>query len=122
MAKYEARFYPPSAENESDVLEFLDSLDDKAAAKCLTFIEQFEQHGFDLPHGWLEKVEGVERLWALRPEYRNIEYRFLFTVVGRQAVFVLALRKKSPKLRKKDLQLARRCAREVQEYYGAQDR
>lgn len=85
MPRFDALFYPIS-EEDGDVERFLDALPAKAASKCIDFIERLEQDGLILPSGWLEKVEGGDGLWALRPEWSNNEYRLFFTIVGVRAV------------------------------------
>lgn len=121
MPKFEAIYYPID-DDEGAVEQFLDALPPKAAAKCFYFITRLEDVGLALPPGWLEKVEGGEPLWALRPEWENKEYRLFFTLIKEQAVFVHAIHKKSQKLRQKDLKLARQRAKEVREWYADKDR
>jgi len=121
VPKFEAIYYPLDKE-EGDVEQFLDALPVKAAAKCYYFIDRLENDGLALPAGWLEKIEGDDPLWALRPEWENKEYRLFFTLVKGAAVFIHAIHKKSQKLRKNDLKLARQRAKEVREWYADKDR
>lgn len=101
---WEVVFYQ-TERGESPIEEFLDGLSDKARAKCLTYIEELERHGYRLPSSYIKKVE--DELWELRPEFGGIEYRFFyFTYVERQIVILHAINKKGQKLKPKDIHLA----------------
>ena len=69
----------------------------------------------------MEKVE--DGLWALRPEWRNVEYRLFFTCVKGAFIFVFvhAIKKKRRKLASDDLETARNRAKEAQERYASED-
>ena len=85
--------------------EFLDTLSVKAQAKCLAYLRQLEEHGFDLPHSVIAKVRG--KIWELRPEWGGTEYRlFYVAIVGRRIVVLHAIRKQSQKLKAKDIEIA----------------
>ena len=62
---WEVLFYQTTG-GDSPVEEFLDTLSVKARAKCLAYLRQLEEHGFDLPHSVIAKVRG--KIWELRPE------------------------------------------------------
>lgn len=98
-------FFYQTARGDSPVEEFLDALSVKARAKCLAYIRQVEEHGFDLPRSVIAKVR--DRIWELRPEWSGTEYRFFYgAMVGRQIVILHAIQKQSQKLKAKDIHLA----------------
>ncbi len=109
--------YYASPSGDRPVKTFLSKLDDKARSKCYDYIDLLRERGFSLPRSHLAKVESG--IWELRPEWQGTEYRLLFTAYGNQFVMIHALTKKGDKLKPRDLDTARRRAREVQEYYAS---
>ena len=98
-------FYYLNERGDSPIEEFLEGLSIKARAKCLAYLDQLEEHGFQLPANYIKKVG--DDLWELRPEFGGTEYRFFyFALVERQLVVVHAIKKKGQKLKTKDLNLA----------------
>lgn len=101
---WEVLFYQ-TAGGDSPVEEFLDALSDKARAKCLAYLRQVGEHGFDLPRSVIAKVRG--KIWELRPEWGGTEYRFFYVaIVGRRIVVLHVIRKQSQKLKAKDIEIA----------------
>jgi phage-related protein len=101
---WEVLFYQTSG-GSSPVEDFLDTLSDKARAKCLAYLRQVEEHGFDLPRSVIAKVRG--KIWELRPEWGGTEYRFFYAaIVGRRIVVLHAVQKQSQKLKAKDIEIA----------------
>jgi phage-related protein len=109
--------YYRASSDESPVRKFLNKLDVKAQTKCYSYVSLLEERGFALPRSHLAKVE--DGIWELRPEWQGVEYRLLFTSYKNQFIIVHALKKKSDRLRSRDLDIARRRAREVAEFYAA---
>ncbi len=114
--QFEASFYLTSS-GRSPVEDYLDGLEKKARTKCWDYIELLVKRGFSLPRSHLEKVQGEQRMWALRPEWEGVEHRLFFTRVGHEFVFVHAVPKKADKFSPRDLRTARQRIREVQEDY-----
>ncbi|MGH9764366.1 MAG: type II toxin-antitoxin system RelE/ParE family toxin, partial [Blastocatellia bacterium] len=79
-------------------------------AKCLKYIETLEDKGLSLPKNYVEHMEGD--LWELKPESNGNEYRFLFYAPPRDSpqprkfVIVHALKKKTPKLKRGEIDKA----------------
>jgi phage-related protein len=92
--------------------EFLDDLPKKAKAKCDSYIEKFQELGFELPGNYLEKLE--DNLWALRPEFGGNEYRILFCKTAKETVCIVhAALKNTRRLASNDLETARRRRKEL---------
>lgn len=101
---WEIWFYQ-TVRGESPIEDFLAELPTKTHAKCVAYLEQLEEHGFDLPRSFIAKVRG--NIWELRPEWAGTEYRFFYVaMVGRRFVVLHAIRKKSQKVKSKDIELA----------------
>jgi phage-related protein len=108
---WEVLFYQ-TVGGDSPVEEFLDSLSDKATAKCLAYLRQLGERGFDLPGSIIAKVRG--KIWELRPEWGGTEYRFFYVaMVGRRFVVLHAIRKQSQKLTARDIEIAENRYRDV---------
>lgn len=101
---WEVWFYQ-TVRGESPIEDFLAELPTKALAKCVGYLEQLEEHGFDLPRSFIAKVRG--NIWELRPEWAGTEYRFFYVaMVGRRFVVLHAIKKKSQKVKPKDIEVA----------------
>lgn len=110
-------FFYQTAGGDSPVEGFLDALSDKARAKCLAYMRQLEEHGFDLPRSVIAKVRG--KIWELRPEWSGTEYRFFYgAIVGRRIVILHAIQKQSHKLKAKDIDLAEARYHDVLKRYS----
>jgi len=96
----------------SPVRDFLDGLPPKAAAKCLTYIDLLAERGFSLPRNYIAKVQGD--ISELRPEYGNIEYRFLYAWIEDYFLIAHAFVKKGRALSPRDIAIAQERIREVQ--------
>lgn len=104
------RYYDKNG--HSPVRDFLDGLPPKAAAKCLTYIDLLAERGFSLPRNYIAKVQGD--IWELRPEYGNIEYRFLYAWIEDYSLIAHAFVKKGRALSPRDIAIAQERIREVQ--------
>lgn len=101
---WEVCFYQ-TTRGDSPIEEFLNDLPLKAKAKCVAYLEQLEEHGFGLPRSLIAKVRG--NIWELRPEWGGEEYRFFYVAtVGRRFVVLHSIKKKSQKVKEKDIKLA----------------
>lgn len=75
-------------------------------------MEALEEHGFELPRSFIAKVRG--NIWELRPEWAGTEYRFFYVaMIGRRLVVLHAIKKKSQKVKAKDIELAEARHNEV---------
>lgn len=111
------------------VQEFLEDLqkrDPKAATKCQSYTALLMKQGLSLlsKHQYVDKVADRSDLYELRPEYRNVEYRLYFTILGSSVTFVMvhAIKKHGRKPPKRDLDLAEKRAREIQQEEAKRDR
>jgi len=101
---WEVWFYQ-TVRGESPIEDFLAELPAKAQAKCVAYMEQLEEHGLALPRSFIAKVRG--NIWELRPEWAGTEYRFFYVaMVARRFVVLHAIKKKSQKVKSKDIELA----------------
>jgi phage-related protein len=97
-----------------EALETIKRDNRKAWSKCVSYIDRLLEHGLALPRQYMEKVEAD--LWALRPEWGNVEYRLFFTRVKKQSTFVIVHvleGKKDEELRPNDVKRARDRVKEV---------
>lgn len=105
--------YYQTERGDSPVVDFLDSLSEKARAKCLTYIDLLEEHGSSLTRNYVSKV--TDDIWELRPEFGGTEYRFFyFMFVKDNLVILSAITKKTQQLKPRDIALAQSRATEVQ--------
>jgi len=84
----------------------------------MSYLVLLEREGFALRRPFMEKVE--PGLWALRPEYANVEYRCFHTYIHAERSFVVVdvIAKKSDKFKPHDVDRARDRAREVRARYA----
>lgn len=87
---------------------FLDSLKNpKARDKCLSYISRLVTPGPPLPKTWAEKIEGSDRLWELKPEWGNSEYRMLYAQLSDGRYLILhGVVKKGRRLRAEEFRRA----------------
>lgn len=99
----------------SPVEEYLDALrkkNPKAYRKCLDYFGKLREHGVQLDSHYVEKIKRTRDVWELRPEWQNVEYRFLFGIVQNEYVMVWAGIEKG-KLKDRDLDLAQQRIDEI---------
>ena len=117
MPRYIIEFYE-STSGQCPVEEAFDKIgrrSKKAGVKCDTYMELLAEYGLALTGQYLEKIE--DDMWALRPEYGNVEYRLLFTHLKRRKRFVIVhviIGKKDQKLKTADIKRASERIKEVQ--------
>lgn len=103
-ARWEVQFYQ-TRRGESPIDDFLDGLTAAERAKCVLFMIALEDSAGRLPFPYARKVSAS--VWELRPEYRGNAFRFFyFTLVAGKVIVVHAVRKKSQKLKPRDVNLA----------------
>jgi phage-related protein len=92
--------------------EFLDSLNAKQARKVtmvLRVIEEFER----VPKQYFKKLSGTEDIWEIRAQEGREIYRILgFFEGANRIVLVHVFKKKSHKIRSKDITVAERRKRD----------
>jgi phage-related protein len=108
--------YYVSDSGKCPVAEFLNDLakqNKKASAKCVSYIDLLRDKGLRLTAQYVEKVE--DDIWALRPEWGNVEYRLFFTYVKADQTYVLVegIVKGSQKFKARDLNRVRARVKEV---------
>lgn len=89
------------------VSEFLERRSLKERIKIKEVFNLFEEFGLMLGGPYLKRVIGTKELWEFR--IRNI--RLLFFVKGNQAVIVHGFAKKTWRIPKRDLELAKKRSR-----------
>lgn len=109
MSDWTVVFYEaenPRRPEDRPVDFFLDSLPDKAAAKCTAYMQILAEKGPQLGFPYVSHVKG--KIWELRLSYRRYEYRiFYFAYLGRRFVMLHAVGpKKRMKIDPSDIALA----------------
>ena len=96
---------------KSDVRDYIESLETKKKAKIYYMLELLRQRGWQMKYPDTEKVG--DKVFALRVEYGNNEYRFFYFFHSREIIlFVHYVHKKSKKLRPEDIEKAERIRKE----------
>lgn len=94
--------YYTTAQGESPVEAFLDSLDPKTQGRFVWSIEQLRVRNVHAREPLVRHLEG--KIWELREESSTNIYRLLyFFYSGRTIVFLHGLQKKTPKTPQKDI-------------------
>jgi phage-related protein len=93
MVKYELLTH-------KEVDKFVEHLDDVRQAKVIRISDLFKEYGIFLPSKYLKKV--AKDIWELRPG----DVRLFLTIRGNKGLVVHAIRKKTRKTPKRDLDLA----------------
>jgi len=95
-------------ENDRDpVGEFLGSLDTKTQVRFAWSIEQLRLRNVQAREPLAKHVEG--KLWELREESRTNIYRlFYFLASGRRIVFLHGFQKKTERIPRREIEIARR--------------
>ena len=90
---------------DSPLDDFLDALDKKSRAKVAAYLSLLEEQGPNLKRPYADIVRGKIR--ELRIHYTSNQFRILyFFQMFDQIVLVHALSKKTPQLKKQDIELA----------------
>lgn len=89
---YELIFYT-TAQEESPVDEFLDSLGPKPRAKIERFMGHLQRHGPDLPRPYADSLRGKIR--ELRVPYGRLHFRLLYFFQERRIIMTSGFMKKT---------------------------
>jgi phage-related protein len=101
---YNLIFYT-AERGDSPLDDFLDGLDKKSRAKVAAYLSLLEEQGPNLKRPYADIVRGKIR--ELRVHYSSKQFRILyFFQMFDQIVLVHALSKKTPQLKKRDIDLA----------------
>ena len=101
---YNLIFYT-AERGDSPLDDFLDGLDEKSRAKVAAYLSLLEEQGPNLKRPYADIVRGKIR--ELRIHYSSNQFRILyFFQMFDQIVLVHALSKKTPQLKKQDIELA----------------
>ena len=105
-------YFYPSARGQSLVRDFLRGLPIKDARKCFYYLDRIQAFGIQQSKSFVEKLD--DNLWEAKPEYNNVEYRFLFGFIGPNRIgMVTALKKKRMRLPRAVLDHAMRLIAEM---------
>lgn len=97
--KYDVEFYK-TAKGKEPVIEFLDSLDEKMAAKLIGLMEILEEKGTELRMPYSEHLE--DGIFELRcKQGSNITRVLYFFFIGQKMLLLMDLLKRLKKLRLK---------------------
>jgi len=103
--------------NISPIIEFLDSLQEKERAKVLRNIELLKQFGLNAGGSFIEPIG--EGLFSLRTVFSGVNIRLLFfTVVGNQVVILSGFKKKTNKIPKREIDIAKERKKEYLKIQG----
>lgn len=103
--KFEIEFYK-TAKGKEPIVEFLDSLDNKMAAKMVGLMEILEEKGTELRMPYSEHLE--DGIFELRcKQGSNITRVLYFFFVGRKIVVTNGFVKKTQKTPSKEIKLAK---------------
>ena len=97
--------YYTTATGRNLIAEFLDALDDAAAAKCLEVIGWLETGEIDRHPKARDHLDGP--IWELRVRHSGEQYRFLYAVSHGRAFLVVPLHKKTQKIERRDIERAK---------------
>ena len=87
-----------------EVSDFINALPPEDGAVCRHFIRLLIIHGWRLKYPLSEHVEGV---YVLRPSGKGGEYRLFYGFIKGVAYIVHSIHKKTQKLNRKDIQMAK---------------
>ncbi len=90
-------YFYRTARGERPVRVFLRGLPVKDRRKCFFYLDRLQVLGLQQSTNFVEKLD--DNLWEVKPEYNNVEYRFLFGFIGPNRIGVVtALKKKRMRL------------------------
>lgn len=84
--------------------DFVQELPEQAKAKVFWSIELLKEFGLAVGRPYVAPVQ--DRIWELRVAHKGNRYRFLFFIAEGAAVLVHGFLKKTPRVPKRDLDLA----------------
>jgi phage-related protein len=89
----------------------------KARAKLYWVLEILREHGLGVGRPYVAPL--ADGLWELRVRHQGVNHRFLFFLDRGKAVFTHGFTKKTDKVPKGEMEIARRIR---EEYYRAKER
>jgi len=99
----EVKFYP-SKRGEYPVKDFIEKLDLKSQAKVYSYLTLLKEQGSRLGGPYADKLKGQMRYLRIRTTAGYI--RIFYFSPGRNAVLLHAFKKKTPKMPKKEIEIA----------------
>ena len=104
-ARYTMLFFRTNS-GRCEVKTFLRKMEAGCRDKCLSYLKRIRLEGVEhVPTNYAKKL--ADNLYEARPEWNNVEYRFLFGYVTADAYgVVMALKKNVQRLRPRDLNTA----------------
>jgi len=110
--------YYMAANGRIPVKEFIDALNFKEKAKVARTIDLLEEFGINLGMPYAEHVEG--ELWELRARLSNNRYRIIyFLITGEKFIMLHGFVKKTQKISKNELEIAKKRLRDYISRWGA---
>ena len=88
-----------------EVADFISGLPDYDAAVCDRYINLLQEFGWKLRDPFSEHPEGI---YILRPSGKGGEYRIFYDFIKGEAFLVHAVHKKTDKLNRNDIELAKK--------------
>lgn len=119
LTNYEITFYETESGHTpiEDFLRTLKSTNRKAWKKCISYMNALQDSGLSLPRNYIAHLSGD--VWELRPEFGNVEYRFLFGSIGpHEFGIVEALIKKQDKVPPSSIKRAQDRIEELQQNHA----
>lgn len=72
-----------------EVLKAVDEIEEEGLIKKIkAYCDLLDEHGYNIPSQYMDKIEGYRNLFELRPHFHNIEFRMLFFWQDNTAYFV----------------------------------
>jgi len=103
--------------NANPVGEFLDSLQEKERAKVMRNISLLKEFGLDAGANFVEPLGGG--LFSLKTIFSGVFIRILFfTVVGNMAVILSGFKKKTNKIPRREIDIAKERKKEYLKIQG----
>jgi len=104
IGRFDIIFYE-SAKGNIPVANFLEDVSNGNRAKVARVLDLFEEFGLSIGFKYVKKLS--RGLWELRIKGKNSNLRILFTVKGRGVILLHAFEKKTQKIPKNDLKVAK---------------
>jgi len=115
IMKMEIEFFKSG--NANPVGEFLDSLQEKERAKVMRNIGLLKQYGLNAGGNFIEPIG--EGIFSLRTVFSGVNIRLLFfAVIGNQVVILSGFKKKTNKIPRREIDIARERKKEYLKIQG----
>ena len=113
MNSWKIVFYR-TARGKEPVSEFIRDLGKRDQGKIIWTVDLLKEHGTSLPAPYLKRLTRINKLWELRTKQYRI---FLSFLPKKNIILIHAIKKKTAKTPKKDLQLAEQRLKEIEKNY-----